>query len=350
MIMSVTISDIAKMVGVSHSSVSRVLSNSPIRISKEKKQQILDTAKELNYIPNQSAKALKSGRHNVISVIAYDITDAFAVECMYSMEKMCSDSIYRTMWTSCAPLAQSNKGAIEFLNTIAQSSDGIIIISASRYLKDADIIRFWAGSKMPIVTVIRSVGGDLVSSVTIDDIHGASLSFEHLASKGHTDIAFFHASKENHSANLRYRTYMEKMESHSFPINKDWHFLVDGSVQGGYKAAMELTKQEKLPTAIIAFNDLTALGLIKAFYEKGIKVPEEISIASFDNIRMAENSTPGLTTVATNFDELMGFAVNELKEKIENTNKDDPAIRRYVSKPELVIRNSTSISPNSRKE
>ncbi len=348
--MSATINDIAKIVGVSHSSVSRVLSDSPIRISKEKKQQILDAAKALNYIPNQSAKALKRGRHNVISVLAYDITDAFAVECMHSMEKLSTNSIYRTMWTSCTPLVNSKKGAIDFLNTIAQSSDGMIIISANHYLKDADINRFWAGSRMPIVTVIRSVGGDLVSSVTIDDVLGASELFEHLSSLGHSEIAFFHASKENHSANLRYRTYLDKMEKYAFQVNKDWQFLVDGSVHGGYLAAIELSKQKKLPTAILAFNDLTALGLIKAFYEKGIKVPEDISIASFDNIRMAENATPSLTTVATNFDELMGLAIKELTEKIENTNKDDTCIHRFVSKPELLIRNSTSTPSNSRKE
>ena len=340
--MAATITDIAKLVGVSHGTVSRVLNNAPIRVSTKKRQEILDAAKQLNYVPNQSAKSLRQGRHHVISVIAYDITDAFAVECMSSMEKVIADSPYRAMWTSCAPLENNKKSPTELLHTVAQSSDGIIFIAANSFLKDADINRFWAGSHMPIVTVIREVAGELISSVTINEEHGASMLMDHLVDLGHSRVAFCTSLKENYSANRRYHVYLEKMKEKGFAIDPAWQLQVDGTAESGYNAGLILAKQKKLPTAIIAYNDLTSLGLIKAFYEKGIKVPQDISIASFDNIRMAQIVTPALTTVATNFDELMGLALKEICNKINHKKQPVDTIQQIVSEPKLIVRQSTS--------
>ena len=339
--MGVTITDIAKLAGVSHGTVSRVLNNAPIRVSKKTRKEILDIAKQLNYVPNQSAKSLKQGRHQVISLIAYNTTDAFAIECMASMETIVANSPYRTMWTSCVFSENNHKNPVELLQTVSQSSDGIIIIGAIHFLKDADINRFWANTHMPIVSVIREVSGGLISSVTLNEESGANMLMEHLFDLGHSHIAFCHSSKENYSANRRYQVYKQQMNAKGFPITPSWQLLVDGSARGGYKAGLSLAEGKDLPTAIIAYNDLTALGLIKAFYEKGIKVPERISIASFDNIRSADIATPSLTTVATNFDELLELAFKEILNQLDHK-KDVGTIQQIVSEPKLIIRQSTS--------
>lgn len=340
--MAATITDIAKLAGVSHGTVSRVLNNAPIRVSSKKRQEILDAAEQLNYVPNQSAKSLRRGRHHVISMIAYDITDAFAIECMSSMEKVIADSPYRINWTSCAPLENNEKAPTELLYTAAQSSDGIIFIAANGFLKDAEINRFWAGSHTPIVTVIREVAGGLISSVTINEEYGASILMDHLFDLGHSQIAFCTSSKENDSANRRHGVYFEKMIEKGCSINPDWQVQVDGTAESGYRAGLALIEQGDLPTAIIAYNDLTSLGLIKAFYEKEINVPQEINIASFDNIRMAQFVTPALTTVATDFDELMGMAFKEIGNKINYKKQLGDTIQQIVSEPKLIVRQSTS--------
>lgn len=340
--MAATITDIAKLAGVSHGTVSRVLNNAPIRVSAKKRQEILEAAEQLNYVPNQSAKSLKRGRHNVISVIAYDITDAFAIECMSSMEKVIEDSPYRINWTSCAPFGNKEKSPTELLYTTAQSSDGIIFIAANSFLKDADINRFWAGSHIPVVSVIREVAGGLISSVTINEEHGVAMLMGHLFDLGHSQIAFCTSSKENDSASRRHHVYLEKMKEKGFPIHPAWQLQVDGTAEGGYGAGLKLAGQGDLPTAVIAYNDLTSLGLIKAFYEKEIKIPQNISIASFDNIRMAQFVTPALTTVATNFDELMGMAFKEISTKINDKKHLGDTIQQIVSEPKLIVRQSTS--------
>jgi len=209
-------------------------------------------------------------------------------------------------------------------------------------LKDADINRFWAGSHIPIVTVIREVAGGLISSVTINEEHGASMLMDHLFDLGHSQIAFCASSKENDSANRRQGVYCEKMTERGFAVKPAWQVQVDGTAESGYRAGLALAEQGDLPTAIIAYNDLTSLGLIKAFYEKEIKVPQEMSIASFDNIRMAQFITPALTTVATNFDELMGMAFSEIEKKINYKKQPGDTIQQIVSEPKLIVRQSTS--------
>ena len=144
----VTITEIARLAGVSHSSVSRVLNGAPIRISDKRRRRILELARELNYVPNKTAKALKTGRHGFIAVIAYDITDAFAVECISSLEKHLADTPYRALWMSCAHAGQNKIEPENLLKEVAQSVDGIVIIHAHSYLTDAAILKFWSISEM----------------------------------------------------------------------------------------------------------------------------------------------------------------------------------------------------------
>lgn len=339
--MATTITDIAKLVGVSHCCVSKVLSGAPIRVSESKRQKILEVAREFNYIPNQSAKSLKSGKNNSISVVAYNITDAFAVECISATERDMSDSGYRVMWTSCVPLIQNKVKSIGLLNKIAQACDGIIIIGANDYLKDVDINKFWAAARVPIVTIIRAVGGGLISSVTINEEKGSTQLIKHLVELGHKKIGFCRASHENYSADKRFKVFKSKAEQYKYETRDHWQFEVNGTVRGGYEAGMKLIKNPDRPTAVIAFNDLTAIGLLRACYEMGVKVPQDISIASFDNVRMAESTTPSLTTVAADFDQMVKFALDELLEKIENPAQKADEVHHYLTTPRLMIREST---------
>jgi LacI family transcriptional regulator len=341
--LGITINDIAKLAGVSHSTVSRVLNDASARISKDTRDKIFLAAKQLNYVPNQSAKALKRGKHNVISVIAYDITDAFAVECVSAMEQIIAASPYRAMWTSCTYQAQSKILPITLLYEVAQSSDGVIIIAANRYIKDNDILNFWAGTHMPIVTIIRSVPGDIISSVTIDEELGATLLMDHLFDLRHRRIAFCRAKGDTPSPRRRLQIYLDRLKKEGLAVPPEYIIEVDGSAAGGYQAGQILAAMPCPPTAVIGYNDLIAIGLIKAFYEHRLNVPDDISVAAFDNIRMSDAITPSLTTVATDFTQMVNTAISELISLIEKSKDTSDVATHHIVKPHLVIRQSTAL-------
>ena len=131
--MKITTKDIAKLANVSQCTVSKVLSNKSIRVKPATRERILKVAKDLNYIPNRSAKSLKTGKFNSIALIAYDIADAFAVEYISAMDQLLATSQYKALWASCAHADIKKRKARELLYEITQSVDGIIIIAANRY-------------------------------------------------------------------------------------------------------------------------------------------------------------------------------------------------------------------------
>ncbi|MDO8336406.1 MAG: LacI family DNA-binding transcriptional regulator [Candidatus Saccharibacteria bacterium] len=340
--MGLSISDIAKLAGVSHSTVSRVLNDAPIRISAQKREQIIQIAQRMNYIPNRSAQALKTGRHGRIAVIAYDITDAFAVECVSAVETILSGSPYHALWMSCAHADKKETDPLNLLTEVAQSVDGIIIILADNYLTDTAILKFWAATHLPLVTVIRRVSGDVISSVTIDNEYGTTILMEYLLKLGHEQIAFCYCNPPNQSASGRYEVYQQIVKSKHLPVDL-LQVPVDGTASNGYSAGMKLLNTPKKPTAIIGFDDLTAIGVIKACFDMGVKVPAEVSVAAFDNIRMAEISSPSLTTVSTDYSELAQMAIDELNNQINQPNLSNYIAKHHISKPALITRQSTAI-------
>ena len=339
--MPVTISEIARLAGVSHSTVSRVLNGAPIRVSPARREAILDIARRYNYVPNRSARALKTGRRGAIAVITYDITDAFAVECVAALEKRLAQTPCHALWMSCAHADESKTDPLKLLYEVAQTVDGILIIYADSYLKDSDILQFWATSYLPLVTVIRSIPADLISSVTIDDRLGATLITEHLLELGHKRIAFCYSKHPSPYVLARHQVYQEVMQEARLEVDGALQIAVDGTVTDGYQAGRVLINRPRRPSAIIGFNDLTAIGLMKACSDSGLRVPQDISIAGFDNIRMAELTNPALTSVATNFTDLAQFALDELFSQIESPRRPTPA-HHFITSPKLIVRQSTA--------
>lgn len=338
----VTITEIARLAGVSHSSVSRVLNGAQIRISDKRREQILKIARELNYVPNKAAKALKTGRHGFIAVIAYDITDAFAVECVSSLEKHLASTPYRALWMSCAHAGKNKIEPENLLKEVGHSVDGIIIIHAHSYLTDTAILKFWSETQKPIVTIIRSVAGEIIPSVTIDNQRGTRLLLDHLVKMGHRRVAFCYPRENDPSAEQRYLEFKALLKNkYDFPLDDNLYISVGGDVQDGYDAGKALLKVKDRPTAIIGYKDLTSIGLLNACYDQGVSVPKDISIASYDNIRMSEIINPALTTIAPCYDDIATSAMMKLDGQIDQNLKSKNRQLHYKVKPKLIVRNST---------
>jgi DNA-binding LacI/PurR family transcriptional regulator len=339
--LSVTLIDIARKAKVSQGTASRVLSGGQIRVSEKTRKRIQKIAKELNYMPNVSAQTLKTGRFYNIAVVAYDITDAFAVECVRTIEAYLETTAYRATWISCANKPQED--ARRLLQGIAHTTDGLIVIAANNYLSDADLLQLWATRKIPIVSIIRRLPGDLVPSVRMNNDASMRLLMNHLDELGHRRVAMCYDRSMHPSASQRFRTYKACLQEFGLPDEDSLQVGLEGiTLDDGYKAGLELLKNNPLPTAIIAFNDLTAFGIIAALFENGVKVPDDVSVAGFDDIRMAKYYTPSLTTVAADYEQIAKQAADKL---ISLVNEPDNIGRQgdnIILMPKLKIRSSTA--------
>ena len=338
--MSVTLSDIARRAKVSQGTASRVLSGGTIRVSEKTRTRIQKIAKELNYVPNVSAQTLKTGRFYNIAVIAYDITDAFAVECVRTIEAYLETTDYSATFFSCAHKQPGDSRLL--LQEIANATDGLIVIAADNYLSDADLLQLWATRKIPIVSIIRRLPGDLVPSVRMSNDAGMRQLMNHLYELGHRQVAMCFDRSMHPSASQRFRTYKACLQEFGLPDERSLQVGMEGiNLDDGYKAGLELLKISPLPTAIIAFNDLTAFGIIASLCENGVKVPEDVSVAGFDDIRMAKYYTPSLTTIAADYEQIARQSADKL---ISLVNEPDNIGRQgdnIILMPKLKIRSST---------
>lgn len=257
------------------------------------------------------------------------------------MEEYLIELPYRAMWTSCACAEQSEINSRLLLGDIAGQVDGIIVISSNRFLKDADVLHCWADTHLPMVSIIRTIPGDIISSVTIDEPLATTLLMEHLLKLGHKKIAFCYSSSHPPSAEARHQTYKKILIKNGFELEEKWQIPVDGTAKSGYQAGTLLTNLPDRPTAIIGFNDLTSIGLLNACLGQGLKVGHDISVASFDNIQIAENTSPPLTTVGPSYNTLVQLAINELQDQITSADPKNHTIHHHVLTPELFAREST---------
>ncbi|NQT57743.1 MAG: LacI family DNA-binding transcriptional regulator [Bacteroidetes bacterium] len=341
--MKITTTEIAKLAGVSQSAVSKVLNGSSIRISEEKRSRIEQAAIKLNYIPNRIAKTLKTGKHNTIAIVTYDLTDAFAGECISAIESFLDSTDYKAFWVSCNHAHNAKRDAFKFLQQVSQSADGIVIILASDFIKDSDIIFLKKTTHIPIITVIRKVSNNAVPSVTSNNKTGTYLLMDHLKKLGHTKVGFFYCDEENTSARDRFNTFREALNDYKFTYTPSFYRLIDGTTLGGYNAGKKLFSLDSIPTAIITYNDLAAIGVLKAAYDMKIDIPSKVSIASFDNIYLSNYSTPSLTTIAVGFEKVCSTALKRIISDIESTYEEN-TITHYSIEPQLVIRQSTAVA------
>ncbi len=339
----VTLLDVGRRAGVSHGTVSRVLNNQPIRVSEKTRQRVLRVALELGYVPNRAAQSLKTGHTGTLTVIAYDITDAFVVECIRNMEAVLAHTHYRARWISCS--RSPGQSSVEFMASLqAMPMDGLVVVESGRIISDSDILRFHAQTELQVVTLFRQIKGGHISSVVLDNELGTRLIMQHLLSLGHRKIAFCRDKHNHEGATIREHTYRTVLAESGVTCQSDWISASTGTFEGGFEAARQILQATNRPTAIFCFNDLSAFGAIRACIQSGLRIPEDISVTGFDNIQMAACYNPSLTTIETNYAKVGQLAIQTLISQIEEETPLFEATQGIVE-PALVIRESTGPVP-----
>jgi LacI family repressor for deo operon, udp, cdd, tsx, nupC, and nupG len=315
-----TAKDIALKVGVSQQVVSAVLKGNMRKTSAATREKILQTARELNYRPNNIARILRSGKGRFIAVLFASLGDRFFAELLHHIGQKILQHNYITIF--------SNWTSYDEFDTIIKdvSSCGTAGIITSHEKLDH------ISPALPIVTY--AYRHPKFDSVEISDVKCLCEIFDYLYKLGHRKFAFISGKPTL----KRYKAFLERLDKYNLQIIPEWHITATpASFDTGRKGAQAIMSSGKLPTALIAANDVTAIAAMAEFAAAGIRTPEDISIVGCDNIPESENVWPRLTTIDLCIENLAELLTSTMMQRLENP--DLPPIRR-ISESRIVMRNS----------
>ncbi|SET38269.1 transcriptional regulator, LacI family [Natronincola peptidivorans] len=308
--MNVTIKDIAKLAGVSHTTVSRALNDSPL-ISQSTKTKIKTIAESLNYIPNYNAKSLVLHRSYNIGLFFSSIDEGTSSSFFYEVVKGVNSVAHKEF-----NLTVSGIDGYANLNVINKKRfDGIIVMSQST--KDDYFIYNILEKNIPTVVLNREVQDANVINILSDDRNGVQNAVEYLISEGHRDIALIEGKKGFRSSYERKEGFLQALINHSIPMHRAYTVEGKYDLESGYKAMKQLLSLQNIPTAVFCSNDDMAVGAIKAIVNEGLRVPEDISIVGFDDNVFSSFLSPALTTVKRPIEEISIKGATKLLKLIE---------------------------------
>nr|WP_042273478.1 LacI family DNA-binding transcriptional regulator [[Clostridium] dakarense] len=331
--MSVTIKDIANLAGVSKTTVSKVINNKDESISKATKDKILKIMKEQNYVPNKLAQGLVTKRTKTIGLLIPDIRNPFFTDISRGAEDYARKEGYNIIFCS---TDEDYEREVECIEMICEKMvDGIIFAPSSNTSNKDDRYK---NLNTPMVLVDKNL--DISNSkglVKVDNKNGTYEATKHLINKGHKEILYLSGPLKNDITRDRLNGYLRALEKNNVNLNED--YIVEGKYK--YEWSYEFIKNMKEInyTAICCANDLMAIGAIQALRERGLNVPNDISVVGFDDIQTAKLIDPSLTTVRQPAYEMGEKASEILIDYLKNKDKD--SVGTITFKPELIVRNST---------
>ena len=327
-----TIKDVAKRAGVGIATVSRTLHGSS-QVSPETAARVLKVVEELGYQPNTTAQSLVSGRSLMLGLVVSDITNPFFPELVKGFEDVALQNGYDVLVASTN--YEPARTALCVRRMIERKIDGVAIMTSE---VDPSLTDTLARRKVPLVFLDVGRVGKGVSNVKVDYGEGIAQAVEHLSGLGHTRIAFISGPQLLASARERRDMFIARLQDPSGPRREVLIEEGNHRVDGGLEAMRRLLQRETRPTAVIASNDLTAIGAMRAIRQQGLRVPEDISVVGFDDIQMAEFTEPPLTTVRLLRTEVARLACDALLQSI----RTHGAGVEFHMGTALVVRSSTA--------
>lgn len=344
---TVTMRDVAKASGFSPATVSIVLNNAPLAryIAPATKKRIEDTARKLGYRPNAMARFLRSKRTHSVGVMLIDITDPFCTPILRGIE----NSLYQASYVPILADAHNQKNRFErALEMLLERHVEALIVVANWTFVDIHLLADFNKRNIPVATIGWELPGDTTSSVMVDNETGGRMAVEHLYKLGHRKIACIRGPKMLIDSAPRWKGIQKFASSAGLEIDQNLVMQLPDSLdpnsgfEGGFRLTEELLQKRKKFTALVAFDDLTALGAVRALTKTGLNVPEHCSVTGFDDVALSALSVPALTTVRQPLEAMGNLAVNAIMEGINaSQEKRDWTISHQRTSPELVIREST---------
>jgi LacI family transcriptional regulator len=321
-----TIYDVAAAAGVATSTVSRAFS-SPTRVSAGTREKVLAVAAELGYRPNPHARALLSGRHHTVAMVVSDITNPHYFELIRGAEMRARASEYTLVLVNAE---ESPRVEYDQIQRLVSSVDGFVL-AASR-LPDENLRQI--ADQRPIVLMSRELEG--LASVVLDHMQGCRQIVEHLASLGHRGLIYLAGPQNSWMAKTRWAALRTAADDLGIEARRIGPFTPKAS-QGGAAADGALNAGG---TAIVAHNDLLAIGVVQRLSQRSVRVPDDVSVVGFDDIFAAALCTPTLTTLGGAHADVGRSAVDILLDTVAASRPAEVA-PQVVLPTELVLRQST---------
>jgi LacI family transcriptional regulator len=344
----VTLADVARSAGVSLSTVSLVLNDKPLarNLAAATRHRIRNIAEQLNYRPDAAARSLRSRRSQLIGVMVFDIADPYCTLILQGIQETLGE-------TALLPIImdahnQRQQFARYLGMAVEHHVEGLIVV-ANWLFVDIEALRRFERNGIPTAIVGREFPSPSISSVLVDNEAGGRLAFEHLHGLGHTHIAVVRGPERLQDSERRWLGIEAAAKTAGVKLDRRLVLQLPETADpvlgyaGGYQAAKRLIASGRDFTGVLAFDDLTAFGVIRGLHEAGLNVPRDVSVVGFDDIPQAILTMPSLTTVSQHMREMGRSAAAHVLESIQSKTASKPP-RSFIllHPPTLIARESTA--------
>ncbi|WP_370659788.1 ribose operon transcriptional repressor RbsR [Candidatus Pantoea floridensis] len=327
-----TMKDVARLAGVSTSTVSHVINNNRF-VSEQVREKVDQAIRELNYAPSALARSLKIKQTRTIGMLLTASSNPFYSEVVRGVENSCYERGYSLILCNTEGDEERMNRSLETL--MQKRVDGLLMMCTETHLPSAEILNRYPSVPMVMMDWAPFEGrGDIIQD---NALLGGELATQHLIDRGYTRIACIAGPQDKTPARLRLEGFHKAMVNSGLLVPPG--YVVDGDFefQGGFNAMNQLLTLDSLPEAVFTSNDAMAVGVYHALFQAGLRVPQDIAVMGYDNIELARYLTPPLSTVHQPKDELGELAIDTL---IHRMSDPDASQQTLVLTPELVERGS----------
>lgn len=335
-----SIHEVARRAKVSIATVSRTINGVP-SVTPQLSRRVWKVVKELGYYPNTQARALVSGRSRIFGLIVSEITNPFFPEIVQGFEDIAVQHNYEILTTS--TVHDPKRMALSVRRMIERRVEGVAIVT---FGMEEEIFADLKSRQVPLVFI--DVGPSLprMSNIRIDYLHGIRQAVQHLAALRHEKIGFISGPLTLKTAVARQSAFVQAMEEVGLAIESKYQIEGHHTMDGGIEALRQILSLSKPPTAVLCSNDMTAIGVMREAYEEGIRIPDDLSVVGFDDIRLAQFTIPPLTTVKMSQTEIARLAFHALLSEVQRKSPSSEG-SEYVLRTSLVLRDSTAMAAGS---
>lgn len=326
---------VAALAKVSIATVSRTVNGSPA-VSEKLSKRVWQAIEQLNYYPNTHARSLVSGRSRLFGIIVENITNPFFPELIQSFEEIAVANGYEILVSS----SNSDPAVLTTCvrRMIERKVEGVAVLT---FGEEEPVLDQLAQHNIPLVLAEFKLADEKSSTILLDYTTGMRAAVGHLAALGHREIGFLAGPHTLHSAVTRENEFRTSMKELGLTIQPEWIIECDHMLKGGVAGFERLLALAERPTAIVCSNDMTAIGVLRAAYMAGLRVPEDLSVIGLDDIDFAEYTLPPLTTIRMSRTDLARAAFEALRQQAEA----DPGAktqREFLVSTTLMVRGSTA--------
>ncbi len=332
----VTIREVAKRARVSVGTVSNVLAGL-VTVRPEMRRRVEQAMRELDYHPNAIARSLKTRSTKTLGTIISDITNPFYPQLVRGAEDAALARGYLLITLNTDDNAERERQALSVLR--ARKVDGVLITAAPG--EDAAHLRASIESGLPLVALDRVPDGIPIDSVSTDSAQGARMCMHHLLARGYRRIGLVTANVQIPTARVRLGAYRAALTEAGIEVDEALIKCGDNRIDSGYRLSKELLLEAKPPGAVFAANAMMGFGVLKALRELGLRCPEDVALAVYDDVAFGDVLRPRLTVVAQPAYEMGRLGAELLIRRIEGAEKSPEPVEILLS-PELIVRESTA--------